>query len=109
LINDANPSISKEVKNALLHKKVSELKEEYNMFGIVDLVLNHTAYNSKWLLVHPESAYNTKDCPHLKSAYELDWALARLSVDFMDRKIPECPSAPYINNEGDLKAVMTAI
>lgn len=79
------------------------------MVGIVDIVLNHTAYNSPWLLEHPSSAYNTKDCPHLASAYALDWALARLSVDFMERKLPECPSAPNVNNEGDIRAVMGAI
>jgi glycogen debranching enzyme len=95
---------------SLLKSKVDFLKEEYRLLGIVDIVLNHTANNSKWLLEHPSSAYNTHNCPHLNSAYVLDRALADFSDDFAQRRnVPECPSAPYINNEGDLRAVMQAI
>ena len=56
------------------------------------------------MLEHPEAAYNTKDCPNLNSAYVLDRMVADFSADFANRRnIPECPSAPYINNETDLK------
>lgn len=72
-------------------------------------MLNHTASNSPWLLDHPESGYNTDDCPCLNSAYVFDKALADFSDEFANRKIGECPSAPYINNEADLKQVLTAM
>jgi glycogen debranching enzyme len=42
---------------------------------MVDIVLNHTANDSKWILDHPEATYNTDDCPHLWAAWELDNAL----------------------------------
>lgn len=93
-----------------LKEKVDYCRKEFGVLGIIDIVLNHTADNSPWLLEHPESAYNTKDCPHLYSAYVLDRALADFSDDFANRRnTGDCPSAPYINNEGDLKAVLKAI
>ena len=84
-------------------------RNEHGVLGIIDIVLNHTANNSPWLLDHPESAYNTDDCPHLYSAWLLDNQLAQLSLDFAARKIPECLSAPYINNEKDMREVLGAI
>jgi hypothetical protein len=40
----------------------------------------------------------------------LDKALSDFSDDFSNkRNVPECPSAPYINNENDLKQVLAAI
>ena len=94
----------------ILKDKVDYLKQEYGLFSIIDIVLNHTASNSYWLVLHPEAAYNTKDCPHLNSAYILDKALSDFSDDFANkRNVPECPSAPYINNENDLKQVLAAI
>jgi glycogen debranching enzyme len=80
------------------------------LLGIIDIVLNHTAGNSDWLLDHPEAAYNTDDCPHLTAAYVLDRAVNDFSCDFANRRnVDDCPSAPYINNEGDLRAVLNAI
>ena len=103
-------SLTKEDRISLLKSKVETLKEEYRMLGIVDIVLNHTANNSEWLVHHPEAAYNTKDCPHLTSAYVFDKALSDFSDDFANRRnVGDCPSAPYIGNEGDLRAVLNAI
>ena len=92
-----------------LSKAIGHFRNEHGVLGIIDIVLNHTASNSPWLLDHPESAYNTDDCPHLYSAWLLDNSIALLSLDFANRKIPECPSAPYINNEKDMKDVLGAI
>lgn len=51
--SDVKYELSKEERFERLKSKVSYLKEEYGMVGIVDIVLNHTAYNSQWLLQHP--------------------------------------------------------
>ena len=71
----------------ILKNKVTELRNEYELLGIVDIVLNHTANNSEWLLEHPEAGYNTDNYPHLNSAYVLDRALFEFSVDFYQRRI----------------------
>jgi len=75
-------------------------REEYGLLGIIDIVLNHTANNSPWLLEHPESGYNTDDCPHLYTAFLLDQALTDFSDDFADkRNMNDCPCAPFISND----------
>jgi glycogen debranching enzyme len=70
-----------------LKATVGHSREEYGVLGIVDIVLNHTASNSPWLLDHPEAAYNTDDCPHLYSAWLLDKALSDFSDDFAERRV----------------------
>jgi len=75
----------------------------------VDIVLNHTANDSPWIVDHPEATYNTDDCPHLWSAWVFDQALQDFSLQFTAKKIPECPSAPFIRNEAELAQVMQAI
>ena len=89
---------------------MDELKNEHGLLCITDIVLNHTAGSSEWLLEHPEAAYNTKDCPHLAAAYILDKAVNEFSCDYANkRNMQDCPAAPYINNEGDLQAVINAL
>ncbi|KAK8049453.1 glycogen debranching enzyme [Apiospora phragmitis] len=42
---------------------------------LTDIVLNHTAHNSQWLMEHPEAGYNLTTAPWLESAYLLDTKL----------------------------------
>lgn len=72
-------------------------------------MLNHTANNSQWIREFPSATYNTDDCPHLWSAWLLDDAIMKFSHQFSKKQVPECPSAPYIGNEGDLATVMGVI
>lgn len=76
---------------------------------MVDIVLNHTANNSKWIVDHPEATYNTDDCPHLWSAWLLDEAIMKFSENYANKKVPECPAAPYLGNENDLGKVMSLL
>lgn len=63
------------------------MRQKYGMVSIIDIVLNHTANNSDWILVHPEAAYNTDDCPHLYSAWLLDYELKQFSDKYAEGKI----------------------
>lgn len=72
----------------------------------MDIVLNHTANNSKWIQDHPSATYNTDDCPHLWSAWLLDKGIQDFSARYAKGQVPECKSAPYISNEADLTAVL---
>lgn len=53
---------------------VSEL-ERLNILGLTDMVLNHTASDSKWLGEHLDAGYSAETAPHLQAAIELDTAL----------------------------------
>jgi glycogen debranching enzyme len=76
------------------------------MLSVVDIVLNHTAFNSEWICKHPDACYNTDDCPHLWSAWLLDKGIRDFSNAYAHKKVPELPSAPFISNESDLGKVM---
>jgi glycogen debranching enzyme len=43
--------------------KLKEVKEQYGMLGMIDVVLNHTANNSKWLEEHPEAGSSSPPLP----------------------------------------------
>lgn len=81
------------------------LKSEHGLLGIVDIVLNHTANNSKWIQSHPEACYNTDSVPALWPAWLIDNALAEMSVEFAKGNVKWCGSAPFIRNEHDLTQV----
>jgi len=88
---------------------VSELNKKYGFKCLVDIIPNHVSPACKWLKEHPDAGYNLVNTPHLRVAWEYDKFLKRFSDDFVDKKFPECPSAPYINNENDLQQVMKCL
>lgn len=79
-------------------------KKKYGLGSLTDVVLNHTANNSPFLLDHPEAGYSVGNTPHLAPALELDDAMVALSGDLASKGLPTT-----INSEGDLMAVMGAV
>ena len=78
---------------------LDKIRKEWKVLSIVDIVLNHTAGNSKWLWDHPECAYNLDNSPHLKPAFLLDRALWHFSCEVADGKWKEQGLPQEINNE----------
>ena len=42
--------MDRDARIKLLKNTVDHAREEYGLLGIIDIVLNHTASNSEWLL-----------------------------------------------------------
>ena len=83
---------------------IKTMEDSYGLLALTDVVLNHTADNSKWLEEHPEAGYNLETAPWLESALELDNAL----LDFGD-KLAEYGLPTDIQTEDQLQAIMVGI
>lgn len=95
----SEPGSKKRVTQEDVKKVMDKMQSEWGMLSIVDIVLNHTANNSKWLWEHPECAYNVSNSPHLRPAFLLDRVLWHFSCDIADGKYTERGVPPEVNNE----------
>ncbi|XP_050428887.1 glycogen debranching enzyme isoform X2 [Adelges cooleyi] len=88
---------------------LDEIKVEWNVMSICDIVLNHTANESPWLMEHPECAYNLVNCPYLKPAYLLDYHLYHFSVE-VSKGMWEFSGVPVtVNSEEHLGSIRHAL
>ncbi|CCD26910.1 bifunctional 4-alpha-glucanotransferase/amylo-alpha-1,6-glucosidase NDAI_0J00180 [Naumovozyma dairenensis CBS 421] len=85
-------------------KMVQHLQKDYGMLSLTDIVFNHTANNSPWLLDHPEAGYNYITAPHLIPAIELDAKLLEFSQNLSNRGYPT-----DLKNIDDLFKIMDGI
>lgn len=83
---------------------VDNLEKNHSLLSLTDIVLNHTANNTKWLQEHPEAGYNLKTAPWLEAAYELDTKLLDLSDKLESLGLPT-----GLKSEDDLALIMDAI
>ncbi|VVC27660.1 Hypothetical protein CINCED_3A023505 [Cinara cedri] len=107
-----NPSFSycnTEVKFDDIKSLTKQMKNEWNVLSICDLVLNHTANESCWLLEHPECTYNMVNCPYLRPAYLLDYTLYHFTVE-VSKGIWEFSGVPaVIDREEHLGSIRHAL
>lgn len=87
-----------------VQKMVDSLEREHSLLSLTDIVLNHTANNSGWLLEHPEAGYNLTTAPWLESAYALDTQLLLLSS-----KLEELGYPTDLETTDDLIKIMDGI
>ncbi|MBN3273908.1 GDE enzyme, partial [Polyodon spathula] len=109
---ELNPDFSSKEKQcswADVGKLVDKLKIEWNILCITDVVYNHTAANSKWIMEHPECGYNLVNSPHLKPAWLLDRALWHLTCDVADGKYKDKGLPALIENDEHLNAIRRVI
>lgn len=126
-------SLKSEEKDKVVGEWLKRIKEKFGMLGMMDVVLNHTANNSDWLLDHPEAGqylttficfpslinaanqfpgYNVSNSPHLESALILDRTISLFSQNLANGSLPRATSmpnrtiSPDIKNEADLETIM---
>lgn len=87
-------------------KVIKKLREEWGIASICDIVLNHTANESKWLQEHPECTYSCATCPHLRPAFLLDALLAQVGVDVHEGKLEKDGIPKIIETEDHLQVGM---
>lgn len=92
-------------KDKLMEEAIAQLYKDFRLLSITDVVWNHTANNSAWLLKHPEAGYNLVNSPHLKPAFALDDAL----LDFSERLAVDYGLNAELRSEGELSSVMNVL
>ncbi|KAK0218056.1 glycoside hydrolase family 13 protein [Armillaria fumosa] len=63
-------------------------REQYGLLSLTDVVLNHTANDSPWLVDHPEAGFSPANSPHLTPALELDTAMIQFSGALKAKGLP---------------------
>ncbi|PVU86318.1 hypothetical protein BB560_006755 [Smittium megazygosporum] len=106
LFEGCNPPIkTSKDRDSALASVLSSMEKDHGIIGVVDIVLNHTANNSKWLEFHPEAGFNLVNSPHLRAAYEVDRELVSLCNNISKYKFRE----DKISNMNDLYRLMGII
>ncbi|CAA9999855.1 unnamed protein product [Nesidiocoris tenuis] len=104
-----NPSFSEDGKSSPnledLREIITYIHDEWKMLSICDVVLNHTANESEWLIENPQCAYNLLNSQHLRPAYILDRLLFKFSLDVSVGDFENCGLPPSINCEDHLNAM----
>lgn len=80
-INSAFTGRRKQLKFEDIAALTKKMQQEWDVLSLVDVVWNHTANTTKWLLDHPEAAYNLDNSPHFRPAFLLDRALWYLNKE----------------------------
>ena len=95
---------SKEDGIELVRKTLKTAKEELGLMSLIDVVLNHTANNSPWLIEHPEVGYSPENTPHLAPALELDDCIVAFSASLASRGLPT-----FVHTEDDITKLMATL
>ncbi|KAI0704297.1 glycoside hydrolase family 13 protein [Cytidiella melzeri] len=95
--------LAKDGGKAKLEEMLHIAREEYGLLSLTDVVLNHTANDSPWLIEHPEAGYSPSNTPHLAPALELDTAMIEFSADLEAKGLPT-----RITSSQDVDIVITA-
>lgn len=73
--------------------------------SICDIVLNHTANESKWIYEQPDASYSATTTPHLKPAILLDAMFALVSADVAAGLLEPCGVPTVIDCEDHVQAL----
>ncbi|ALC41670.1 CG9485, partial [Drosophila busckii] len=88
-----------------VEKVIKKCRQEWGLASICDIVLNHTANESEWLLKHPDATYSCATCPYLRPAFLLDAALAQCGADIAAGSLEHVGVPALIEQECHLEAL----
>ncbi|XP_068144512.1 glycogen debranching enzyme [Drosophila tropicalis] len=88
-----------------VEKVIKKCRQEWGVASICDIVLNHTANESEWLLQHPDATYSCTTCPYLRPAFLLDAALAQCGSDIAAGNLEHVGVPSIIDSECHLEAL----
>ncbi|KIJ65141.1 glycoside hydrolase family 133 protein [Hydnomerulius pinastri MD-312] len=97
-------SIEPEAAAAQMQEILRVAKDEYGLLSLTDVVLNHTASDSAWLIDHPEAGYSPSNTPHLSPALEIDTAIFEFSASLVDSGLPT-----RITSQKDIDTLLVAL
>lgn len=78
-------------------------RDEYGLLSLTDVVLNHTANDTPWLVDHPEAGFSPANTPHLTPAFELDSAIIDFSASLTTKGLPT-----IVHSESDVNVLIAA-
>ncbi|XP_028049244.1 LOW QUALITY PROTEIN: glycogen debranching enzyme [Monomorium pharaonis] len=87
----------------------NKMRTEWKMLSICDVVLNHTANESPFLVSHPECTYNCINSPHLRPAYILDAVLFELTTQVASEAWEFKGIPTVVDTEDHLNAIRHAL
>ncbi|KAF8478259.1 glycoside hydrolase family 13 protein [Gautieria morchelliformis] len=88
----------------LVKEALRVARDDYGLLSLTDVVLNHTASNSPWLLDHPEAGFSPFNTPHLTPALELDNAIIDFSSSLASSGLPT-----NVLSQADLNTLLCAL
>lgn len=108
---DLKPSgkIAKEVPPPVtfddIEKVINKVRTEWGLASICDIVLNHTANESKWIFEHPEATYSCYTMPHLRPAFLLDAVLGKVTTDTATGKLENFGVPNIVETDDHIQAL----
>jgi glycogen debranching enzyme len=99
--------LSLEVDGSFVELKqlIDDLRTNHGVLSIVDVVWNHTSFDTPWLIQHPEAGYNLFNSPHLRPAYKLDSVIYQFSCEIANGQWISHGIHPHISSEHDIRLI----
>lgn len=79
---------------------IYSMKQDPGGIFLIDIVWNHTSFDSPWLKHHPEVGYNAYNSPHLRPAILLDDAI----ITFSSKNLKDFP----LDSEQNIKSMLNS-
>lgn len=109
--NRCNQQKTLNVDSAFLEvrQELQNLRHQCGILSIVDVVWNHTSFDTPWLIQHPEAGYNLMNSPHLRPAYALDVVLSQFSQEIVNGDWENVGLHPTISSEHDIQMICSRL